>query len=120
MARTVINAQTLAGAYPVLPYSGGAADVTETAVDDPTDRYTPVVNNKTLVIAHNTDSVARTITIASVADTFNRTGDITAYSIAAGKIARFGPFQTAGWANGGNLNIDVSSALVRLAVITLP
>ncbi len=120
MARTTITAQTLAGAYPTLPIDAGTADLTETAVDDPTDRETPLVNLKTLVIAHNTDSGAHTITIGSSVDTYNRTGDITAYSIAAGKIARFGPFQTLGWSNAGKLNIDVSDPLVRLSIITLP
>lgn len=120
MARTTIAAQTLAGAYPTLPISAGAADFLETAVDDPTDRQTPLVDGKTLVIARNTDSGAHTITISSVTDTFNRTGDITAYSIAAGKVARFGPFKSAGWANAGQLLIDISSPLVRLTVVTLP
>lgn len=120
MARTTISAQTFPGNYPVLPFDAGEADLVETAVDDPTDRETPLIDGKTVVLAHNTDTVAQTITIASAADTFNRFGDITAYSIAAGKIARFGPFKTAGWAVSGKLNIDVSDPLVRLAVITLP
>ena len=103
------------------PVDPASADLTETAVDDPTDRETPLIDSKTVVLAHNTDSGAHTITIGSVADTpFNRPGDITAYSIAAGKIARFGPFKTAGWANAGKLNIDVSSPLVRLMILTLP
>jgi hypothetical protein len=120
MSRTVITAQTLVGSYPSLPLAGGSADLTETAVDDPTDRYTALVNGKTVVLAHNTDTNPHTITFTSVEDSFHRKGDITAYSIAAGKIARFGPFQSAGWADAGNLDIDVSDPLVRLAVITLP
>lgn len=119
MARTVITAQTLAGSYPALPLSGGSADITETAIDDPTDRYVALLDSKTVIFAHNSDSGAHTITIGSVADQYNRTGDITAYSIAAGKIARFGPFKTAGWANGGNLNIDVSDPKVRLWAINI-
>lgn len=123
MARTVINPQASLplGSYPTLPISAGGADIGFTANSDPTDRFTPIVDNKTLLLAYNSDSVARTITIGSAADTpFNRKGDITAYSVAAGKVACFGPFKTAGWANTGNLNIDVSDAHLLLAVVTLP
>lgn len=121
MARTNIPANSsLVGSYPAVPLSAGAADVTETAVDDPTDRMTSLIDNKTYLLAHNTDTVARTITIGSTLDSLNRKGDITAYSIAAGKLALFGPFRTVGWSNGGNLNIDVSDPKVRLAVLTLP
>jgi hypothetical protein len=121
MARTAITAQTLTSPYyPVLPLGAGTADLTETAVDDPTDRQTTLIDGKTVILAHNTDVGAHTITFTSVADSFNRTGDITAYSIAAGKIARFGPFKSSGWATSGQLLIDVSDPLVRLAVVTLP
>lgn len=120
MARTTIVPQTLAGAYPVLPLSAGSADFAFTAVDDPTDRQAALTDSKTTVIAHNTDSSAHTITITSVADQFNRTGDIAAYSIAAGKVAHFGPFKTVGWGHSGQLWIDVSSPLIRLAVVNLP
>jgi len=120
MPRTTIAAQSYAGAYPALPITPGAADVIFTATDDPTDRETPLVDGKTVIHAYNSDSVARTITIGSQVDTYNRVGDITAYSVAAGKTAHFGPFKTLGWALAGKLNIDVSSPLLRLAVITLP
>ena len=120
MARTAIPAFTLDGAYPVLPYEAGAADFIQSAVDDPTDRDTPLVDSKTVVIAHNTDSAPHTITITGVVDEKNRRGDISAYSIAAGKISRFGPFKSPGWANAGKLQIDVSDPLVRLSIITLP
>lgn len=120
MARTVITPQLPIGAYPTLPYSASAADVLFTPDDDPTDRYALIVEGKTFVLAHNTDSGAHTVTFTSVADSFNRTGDITAYSIAADKVAMFGPFKTAGWSHSGQLYIDVSDPKIRLAVITLP
>jgi hypothetical protein len=84
--------------------------------------YTPLVDGKTLVICQNTNSgsTARTVTFDSAVDAFNRTGDITAYSLGAGEIGMFGPFKTAGWVNAGNLNFDVSHAEMKIAVITLP
>lgn len=122
MSRTNIAAQSIASTYyPTLPLGAGSADIVETANDDPTDRDTALVDGKTLVLAHNTDSGAHTITFTSVVDApFNRTGDISAYSIAAGKIAKFGPFKSAGWANSGRLQIDVSDPKIRLTVLQLP
>lgn len=120
MARTVINPQTFIGSYPTLPISAGGADITFTANSDPTDRYAVLVNSKTLVLVYNSDVSSHTITIGSAPDSLNRLGDIAAYAVAAGKISVFGPFQTAGWANSGNLNIDVSDAHLLIAIITLP
>lgn len=120
MARTNIGAQSPIGSYPLLPISAAGADLVFTAVDDPVSRSTPLVDNKTVLLAYNTDSVSHTITIGSVADALKRPGDIAAYPVAAGKVSAFGPFRTAGWSNLGLLNIDVSDPKVRLAVITLP
>jgi hypothetical protein len=123
MARSdnVLVAQETLGAYPSTPLAANSADLVETAGDAVFGHQTPLVNRKTLVIAHNTSAAtARTVTFLSVADAKNRTGDITAYSLAAGEIAVFGPFATEGWANAGNLWIDVSHAEMKLAVITLP
>lgn len=120
MPRTNIAAQTMAGAYPALPLAGGSADLTMTGADTVNFNETPLVNLKTIVIARNTGASSRTITFTSVADTLNRTGDIEAYSIGVGKISRFGPFQTVGWASSGKLRFEASHAEVEFAVITLP
>jgi hypothetical protein len=121
-AHLTIAAQSGAplGSYPALPVTPGSADLGWTANTDQTDRSTPIVAGKTVVLAWNTDSGAHTITFTSVADDKNRTGDISAYSIAAGKISRFGIFQLAGWTHSGVLWIDVSDPKVVIAVITLP
>jgi hypothetical protein len=102
-ARVLIAAQSTVGTYPVLPLASNSADLTETAGDATNGHYTPIVEGKTCVIAHNTGAGARTVTFTSSADpTFNRTGDITAYSLGAGEISRpFGPFKASGWANVG-------------------
>lgn len=121
MARTAIPVNTTLGSYPTLPISAGGADLEFNANTDPTDRVTPLVDNKTMILAYNSGATPRTITIGSVVDSpFNRTGDINAYSVAAGKIAMFGPFKSAGWASSGNLNVDVSNAELLTAAITLP
>jgi len=118
MSRTNIAAQTLPGSYPVLPLTPGS-DLTEVPGDVGNGNVTPIVDNKTIVVAHNINVAAKTITFGSSVDAFNRTGDITSYSIGIGKIKIFGPFKTAGWDNTG-LNINVNHADVLLAVVTLP
>lgn len=102
-ARVLIAAQSPVGTYPVTPLTADAADLVETAGDATNGHYTPIVNGKTIVIAHNTGAVARTITFTSARDsTFNRLGTITAYSLGAGEISLpFGPFTSEGWANVG-------------------
>lgn len=120
MARTNIAAQSLPGAYPVLPVSADSVDVTVVPADVANGNETTLVNDKTMVLCHNSGASPRTITFTSVADTLNRTGDITAYSVGAGQIVLWGPFKTVGWAHTGKLWIDGAHAELTLAVITLP
>lgn len=121
MARTNLTVTNPLGAYPTLPISASGADLLFSAIDDPTDRSTSLISGKTMILAFNTDVSARTITFTSAQDTFHRTGDISAYSIAAGKVSMFGPFSSGGWAQPGSLlYIDVSNPKVRLAVLQLP
>jgi len=120
MARSVINANLTPGSYPDLPIAGNALDLSFTANSDPTSRYALLVNSKTYVLAWNTDSGSHTITFTSVPDSVNRPGDIT-YTVGAGVISQFGPFQAYGWSqDGAQLWIDVSDAKVLVAVVTLP
>lgn len=120
MARVNVAAQTTPGAYPELPITANSLDVAFQAGDNSLGNYTALVENKTYVLAWNTDVGAHTVTITSTADTFNRTGNISAYSIGAGEIAQFGPFKQLGWSQSGQLWIDVNDNTVKLAVITLP
>ena len=127
MARGLIAAQTLKLSsgktyFPTLPLSAGTAALTMTDGDDMNGHFAPIVSGRTWLLAHNTDDSAQTVTILSAADAQNRKGDITAYSLAAGDICTFGPFTTAGWelTSPTGLQIDVSDATVKLAVITNP
>jgi hypothetical protein len=120
MARVLIAAQTTPGAYPTLPITANSRDMSMQAGDSSLGNYTPIVEGKTLVIVQNTDSGAHTVSFTSAADTYNRTGDISGYSLGAGELAIFGPFKALGWSDGGNLDIDCSDNTVKFAVITLP
>ena len=120
MARVLVAAQTTPGAYPALPISANSRDLSMQAGDSSLGNYTPIVEGKTLVIFQNTDSGAHTVGFTSAADTYNRTGDITGYSLGAGELCLFGPFKALGWSDGGNLDFNVSDNTVKVAVITLP
>lgn len=123
MARTNIVATALAsvGSYPsAAQVSGDDMIPALTGTSDPTDRSTALIDGKTLLIAHNTDTGPQTITIASVADALNRTLDIV-QTLEAGEIWVFGPVKSVGWIQSGNvLWIDVSDPKVRISVLTLP
>lgn len=124
MARTLIAPQTLplwtGGAYPTLPIGAGDADITFVASDVGNGNSAALVDNKTMVLAYNSGATPRAITFTSAPDAQNRTGDITAYSVAAGKVAAFGPFKSAGWAITNLLEINGAHAELTLAIITLP
>ena len=82
------------------------------------------ITGRELIIIQNTGVGARTFTIASQADEKGRTGDITAYSLAAGEFAYFtgGLTNSIGWRNvsTGLLTITPSHAEVKYAVLKLP
>lgn len=118
MARTSLTKTTALGAYG--SYSANAADLTMAAADTSNlNQFT--ANGNDLVIAHNTGGSAYTITITSVADPFNRTGDIATYSLGAGEYAIFGPFKAAGWQQSdGKIYLQASNAAVHFGVVALP
>lgn len=85
---------------------------------------TITVTGRELIIIQNIGVGARTFTLASQADEKGRTGDITAYSLAAGEFAYFtgGLTNSIGWRNvsTGLLTITPSHAEVKYAVLKLP
>lgn len=120
MARTSLTVTTALGAYPSLQPAANACDLTMTAADIVNYNQATCSGND-LIIAHNTSGGALTVTITSVADGHNRTGDITTYSVGAGEYAVFGPFKSAGWMQSdGKLYMAASAADVKLGVIALP
>lgn len=129
MARVLVAAATgiPPGSYPTLQPSAGSLALSWQAADPSLFQYTPLVSGKTVVLAMNTDSGAHTVTFSSVVDSpFKRTGDITAYSLAAitgttPVVAVFGPFLSGGWSQAGaQLWFQADDATVKFAVITLP
>ena len=118
MARQIITKIVLLGSYPALPLTVNTADLTETAADQ-VNFDSVALSGDDIVIAHNTDSGAHTVTFSSVVDDKNRTGDITAYSIGAGEIAVF-RFKAAGWKQSdGYLYCTANSATVKFGAFAL-
>lgn len=121
MARTAITVQTAKGPFEAI--TAGGADFT-LAAGDVANGNDFVCTGKELLIAQNSDgATAYYVTITSVADEKNRSGDITQYSLAAGDFAIFtvGFTNSKGWKQTtGKIHVDVENAAVLLAVIKIP
>lgn len=120
MARTAIAIQTPPGSYPVLPLGALAAQLTFAASDN-VNGNSFVSTGRELLLIQNTAGVAGTITVTSVADSLQRTGDITTYSIPASGFAMLGPFGQTGWKQtDGTVYVNTSASTVNVAVVRLP
>ena len=120
MARTALTVQT--AKIPFEAISAGGADFALVA-SDVVNGNSYAVTGKELLIVHNDGTAAYTVTIDSVADEKNRTGDITSYSMAAGDRAAFtvGMTNDKGWKQtGGVIHVDASNVGIKLAVLRLP
>ena len=114
MARTELTKTDAPG-----PYGTSGVALTKAGADTSNQNSFRASNND-LVIAHNTDSVAHSVTITSVQDPYNRTGDISSESIAAGEIRIFGPFRAQGWQQpDGHIYLEADDATVELGVVKL-
>lgn len=122
MARTALTNLTLLGSYPTLQPVALSATLTLTGNATPADGVSfPMTGGKQVLIVQNTDAGAQTCTIESVPDARKRLGEITAYAMAAGAIAVFGPFEFEGWKQSdGTLYCKGSVAGVKFAMVNVP
>jgi hypothetical protein len=121
MTRLVLTPQTLLGAYPALQPEANSADITFTSAGSgyASGASFPVTGGEILLVK-NGEQTAQTVTITSVADEKKRSGNITSYSIGAGEMAAFGPFQPEGWMQAdGQVYIAASADDVSFAVLRL-
>lgn len=126
MARLSLTVQEVAGFWPALPLTANAEDFTWTASGaDFADGFSFTNTGREILLVRNDNAGAQTITISSVANGHNRTGDITTYSIGIGEYAWFGPFKPEGWNQTGTQVIygavtaaDLYFAVCRLPVLT--
>lgn len=109
MAATPITPQAIKGPYPTLPVAANALDLSTTAADAANGNKAAFGSySKLLLVWHNTGAGARTVTLTSVADAMNRTGDVTAFSIGAGERGGF-LFERSGWSQPSG--VDAGSVL---------
>lgn len=119
MARTALPIISPLGSYPALPLGAGSAAFVFTA-PDAVNFNSFVATGRELLLVNNTGTTA-TITVHSVVDPSNRTGDITTYSVAGSTFAVLGPFKLPGWQQAdGTIWVDCSAVGVTLAVVRLP
>lgn len=120
MPRQTLTKITPLGSYPTLPISANAANLTFVAANT-TDKEQFAAGGNDLVLVWNSGASPYTVTVNSVADAQNRTGDIATYSIPAGTIAALGPFKQPGWVQtDGKVYMEASNVAIKYAVIALP
>jgi hypothetical protein len=118
MARTALSAP-LELPPQIASVSADAQDVAFAASDSANGNETPCTGAE-LILVHNTDASAQTVTFTTRTDAFGRSGSIAAYSLAADEVAVFGPFPTEAWRQTDDqLYIDTSDNLVQLAALRL-
>jgi hypothetical protein len=116
MARQQILMQELRGPYDA-SYPANSADITFTLAIV-ADKEALQISCPILVLVKNVNVGAKTVTFNSVVDRYNRTLDVTTYSIAAGSIAAF-EFKPHGWKQTDGFlyaeaeHIDVSYAVLK-------
>lgn len=94
---------------------GCAADLTMEAADA-SNKNQFAASGKDLVIAHNTGASPYTVTITNL----DGADSISTYSLAAGEIAIFGPFDLTGWCEADwKIYLEASNAAVKFGVLDL-
>lgn len=118
MPRTAVTPITSVGPYPTLPPAADSLDLTMTAIDTVNaNQATFGSSPKMLAIFWNSGASIYTVTLTSVVDPFNRTGDITAYSLGIGELMSF-MVDRQGWAQtDNNFYFTASNAAVKCAII---
>jgi len=123
MARLALTVQDILPSYPTtLPLVAGSADfVWTTAGADFADGASFVLTGREILLVRNDNVGAQTLTITSVVDKYGRTGDITAYSMAAADYVVMPIFKTEGWKQTtGLLHFAASATDVFFAVLRMP
>lgn len=119
MARATLTRTTPLGPYPSLQPAANALDGVWTAADA-TNKNQFLLDGPVLLQFWNSGASPYTVTLTSAADPQNRTGDITAYSLAAGIISEIKIDQVAGWKQSdGYMYLEASNAAVKFNITRL-
>jgi hypothetical protein len=118
MARTTLTKTTPLGGYPSLPISANAADVTLTAADVANKNQFKAEAGDILLAQNSDPTNPYTVTLTSASDSHKRTGDVTAYTLQAGDISVFGPFELEGWRQtDGYFYLEANNAAVKFGIL---
>lgn len=119
--RTPITPVTPLGPYPTLPVSATTLDLTWTAAD--TSLFNSfLLQGPAIILVRNVHASSPfTFTLTSAPDTRGRTGDVTTYSLAAGKVSAFYLNSTAGWLQSdGYFYLAGSDVSIQFCIVRLP
>lgn len=119
MPRTAITVQTPKGPYPGT-ISANLLDITFTAADAVNFNEAVWAGNRMLLLWRNSGAGARTVTVTSIADSHGRSGDVSAFSSAAGEYGAL-LVERDGWQQSdGKLYFAGEHAEVLFAVLAIP
>ncbi len=109
------------GPYPTLPVSALALDLAWQAADPTNLNQFAMGQGKYIILARNVHATTGyTVTFTSAPDERKRTGDITTYALAAGKVMAFLVDQQAGWMQSdGMFYLTGSNASVEFCILRL-
>lgn len=122
MARLSVTPQDVKSSYPTLPIAANGLDFTWVASGaDFAQGFGFPLTGREVLLVRNDNVGAQTVTISSVVDEKNRSGDITTYSVGIGEYAVFPFFRPEGWRQSdGKLYGAASAADMFIAVLRLP
>lgn len=119
MARTTLVKTSPNLRYPVLPIAADSADLNLQASSGSSGSNGNQIlwgdAGALVLIAQNSGASTRTVTITSKVDPYNRTGDISAYSLGAGEIAVWILERQGFYQSDGYLYLEANHAEVKFA-----
>lgn len=117
MARTSLTPKAAPGSYPTV--AADSLDLAMAAADVANMNQFAASGNDVIFI-HNTGGSPYTVTITSAVDPYNRTQDITTYSVGAGEYAVIGPLKLPGWVQtDGKVYLQASNASVKFGIVAI-
>lgn len=119
MTATTIAEQAVAGPY-VAEGGTDMTTVTFTAADATNGNKIVMTTGRTLILVQNTAGGAGTVTIASSADPYGRTDEITAFSVEGSAFAAR-IFKPVGWEQTlGARDLSITGSATTMKILAIP
>jgi hypothetical protein len=116
MARVLISTQTLLGPHPASP-SAGAFQLTFTGADEVSGNYFALTAKEVVLIRNTHSATSYGFTLASKADPFERTGDLTG-TVSGDAIAAYYAGDVQGWKQSdGGLYLSAANSALQFAIL---